>query len=113
MVPGRPGTPAEGASRLRGQKGHGRRGYLAGRLPFIRISRRQVSGRRQRRNRARTFPGRAAVLDTTIVNVALPSIAQGIKASSDALEWVVSGYALNLRPLRRHAPPPDRSDRVS
>jgi EmrB/QacA subfamily drug resistance transporter len=35
-----------------------------------------------------------AVLDTTIVNVALPSIAQGIKASSDALEWVVSGYAL-------------------
>jgi EmrB/QacA subfamily drug resistance transporter len=35
-----------------------------------------------------------AVLDTTIVNVALPSIGQGIKASSDALEWVVSGYAL-------------------
>jgi MFS family permease len=35
-----------------------------------------------------------AVLDTTIVNVALPSIAQGINASSDALEWVVSGYAL-------------------
>jgi MFS family permease len=37
-----------------------------------------------------------AVLDTTIVNVALPSIAQGIKASSDALEWVVSGYALTF-----------------
>jgi MFS family permease len=35
-----------------------------------------------------------AVLGTTIVNVALPSIAQGIKASSDALEWVVSGYTL-------------------
>jgi len=37
-----------------------------------------------------------AVLDTTIVNVALPSIAQGIKASSEALEWVVSGYALTF-----------------
>lgn len=35
-----------------------------------------------------------AVLDTTIVNVALPSIGQGAHASSDALEWVVSGYAL-------------------
>jgi EmrB/QacA subfamily drug resistance transporter len=37
-----------------------------------------------------------AVLDTTIVNVALPSIAQGIQASSEALEWVVSGYALTF-----------------
>jgi EmrB/QacA subfamily drug resistance transporter len=35
-----------------------------------------------------------AVLDTTIVNVALPSIQQGAHASSGALEWVVSGYAL-------------------
>jgi EmrB/QacA subfamily drug resistance transporter len=35
-----------------------------------------------------------AVLDTTIVNVALPSIGQGIHASPAALEWVVSGYAL-------------------
>jgi EmrB/QacA subfamily drug resistance transporter len=37
-----------------------------------------------------------AVLDTTIVNVALPSIAVGAHASSDALEWVVSGYALTF-----------------
>jgi EmrB/QacA subfamily drug resistance transporter len=37
-----------------------------------------------------------AVLDTTIVNVALPSIGQGAHASSDALEWVVSGYALTF-----------------
>ncbi len=37
-----------------------------------------------------------AVLDTTIVNVALPSIARGAHASSDALEWVVSGYALTF-----------------
>jgi EmrB/QacA subfamily drug resistance transporter len=35
-----------------------------------------------------------AVLDTTIVNVALPSIGQGIGANSAALEWVVSGYAV-------------------
>jgi EmrB/QacA subfamily drug resistance transporter len=37
-----------------------------------------------------------AVLDTTIVNVALPSIEQGAHATSDALEWVVSGYALTF-----------------
>jgi EmrB/QacA subfamily drug resistance transporter len=35
-----------------------------------------------------------AVLDTTIVNVALPSIAVGTHAESAALEWIVSGYAL-------------------
>lgn len=35
-----------------------------------------------------------AVLDTTIVNVALPSIAIGTHAPSADLEWVVSGYAL-------------------
>lgn len=37
-----------------------------------------------------------AVLDTTIVNVTLPSIGQGAHATSDALEWVVSGYALTF-----------------
>lgn len=35
-----------------------------------------------------------AVLDTTIVNVALPSIAVGTGAAPADLEWVVSGYAL-------------------
>lgn len=34
------------------------------------------------------------VLDTTIVNVALPSIAVGTHARAADLEWVVSGYAL-------------------
>jgi hypothetical protein len=34
--------------------------------------------------------------DTTIANVALPSIQQGAHASSGALEWVVSGYALTF-----------------
>jgi EmrB/QacA subfamily drug resistance transporter len=37
-----------------------------------------------------------AVLDTTIVNVALPSIGKGLHASSAGLEWVVSGYALTF-----------------
>ncbi len=35
-----------------------------------------------------------ALLDTTIVNVALPSIRTGLQASSASLEWIVSGYAL-------------------
>jgi EmrB/QacA subfamily drug resistance transporter len=35
-----------------------------------------------------------ALLDTTIVNVALPSIRTGLHASSASLEWVVAGYAL-------------------
>jgi EmrB/QacA subfamily drug resistance transporter len=35
-----------------------------------------------------------ALLDVTIVNVALPSLQHGIHAGSSTLEWVVSGYAL-------------------
>jgi len=35
-----------------------------------------------------------SLLDTTIVNVALPSMARGLAASHSALEWIVSGYAL-------------------
>jgi MFS family permease len=35
-----------------------------------------------------------SLLDTTIVNVALPSIQHALGASDSALEWVVSGYAL-------------------
>lgn len=37
-----------------------------------------------------------AVLDTTIVNVVLPSIAIGTRAPSADLEWIVSGYALTF-----------------
>jgi EmrB/QacA subfamily drug resistance transporter len=36
-----------------------------------------------------------ALLDTTIVNVALPSIRTGLHASPASLEWIVSGYALS------------------
>src|SRR5580658_3411285 len=35
-----------------------------------------------------------SLLDTTIVNVALPTIQHSLGASDDSLEWVVSGYAL-------------------
>jgi EmrB/QacA subfamily drug resistance transporter len=35
-----------------------------------------------------------ALLDTTIVNVALPTIRTSLHASSQSLEWIVSGYAL-------------------
>ena len=37
-----------------------------------------------------------ALLDTTIVNVALPSVQSGLGAGSSQLEWVVSGYMLAL-----------------
>ncbi|MBO0804780.1 MAG: MFS transporter [Nocardiopsaceae bacterium] len=57
----------------------------------------QGSGKREWRILAIVLTGSLmAVLDTTIVNVALPSIEQGAHATSDALEWVVSGYALTF-----------------
>jgi EmrB/QacA subfamily drug resistance transporter len=37
-----------------------------------------------------------ALLDVTIVNVALPSIQHGLHTGTSTLEWVVSGYALTL-----------------
>jgi EmrB/QacA subfamily drug resistance transporter len=40
--------------------------------------------------------GFMVLLDVSIVNVALPSIATGIGAGQEALQWVVSGYALSF-----------------
>ncbi|MDR7300136.1 MFS transporter [Haloactinomyces albus] len=40
--------------------------------------------------------GFMTLLDVSIVNVALPSIQQGLEASPAALSWVVSGYALTF-----------------
>ena len=40
--------------------------------------------------------GFMTLLDVSIVNVALPSIQQGIGASSSDLQWIVSGYALTF-----------------
>ena len=38
--------------------------------------------------------GFMTLLDISIVNVALPSIEEGLGASESDLQWVVSGYAL-------------------
>lgn len=40
--------------------------------------------------------GFMTLLDVTIVNVALPSIQEGLDASAGAVQWVVSGYALTF-----------------
>src|SRR3954468_15963847 len=40
--------------------------------------------------------GFMTLLDVSIVNVALPSIDQGLNAQSNELEWIVAGYALSL-----------------
>src|SRR6478735_628028 len=37
-----------------------------------------------------------ALLDVTIVNVAVPSIEEGLDASPQTVQWVVSGYALTF-----------------
>ena len=40
--------------------------------------------------------GFMSLLDISIVNVALPSIREGLNASSSQLEWIVAGYALSF-----------------
>src|SRR3954453_14567783 len=40
--------------------------------------------------------GFMTLLDVSIVNVALPSIEQGLHAQQNALQWIVTGYALAL-----------------
>jgi EmrB/QacA subfamily drug resistance transporter len=37
-----------------------------------------------------------AGLDVSIVNVALPSIQRGLGATTDSLQWIISGYALSF-----------------
>ncbi|GAC1445474.1 MAG: MFS transporter [Mycobacteriales bacterium] len=40
--------------------------------------------------------GFMSLLDVSIVNVALPSIASGLRAGQSSLQWIVSGYALTF-----------------
>src|SRR4051812_48327654 len=40
--------------------------------------------------------GFMTLLDVSIVNVALPSIQQGLHAQPNELQWIVAGYALAL-----------------
>src|ERR1700704_2948689 len=39
--------------------------------------------------------GFMTLLDVSIVNVALPSVEQGLNAQQNALQWIVAGYALH------------------
>lgn len=39
------------------------------------------------------------LLDTTIVNVALPAIEKELNATAAQLEWIVSGYVLSFAVL--------------
>ena len=40
--------------------------------------------------------GFMALLDVSVVNVALPSIERGLAVSAGTVQWVVSGYALTF-----------------
>ena len=40
------------------------------------------------------FAAFMALLDVSIVNVALPSVERGLDVSAGTVQWVVSGYAL-------------------
>ena len=68
--------------------------------------------------------GFMSLLDVTIVNVAVPSIQQGLHASSASIQWIVSGYALTFGltlvaggrlgdVVGRRADVPDRAGRAS
>jgi MFS family permease len=46
------------------------------------------------------------IIDTTIVNVALPSIQQGLRARESAIEWVVAGNAISTAVLLVTLGPP-------
>ena len=39
------------------------------------------------------------ILDTTVVNVALPALSRGLHASTTGLQWVVDGYSLAFAAL--------------
>jgi EmrB/QacA subfamily drug resistance transporter len=56
-----------------------------------------TAGDRERRWQALAVclgAGAMTLLDLSIVNVALPSIREGLQASNSTLQWVVAGYAL-------------------
>ncbi len=60
-----------------------------------------LDARRRRRMAllALCLAGFVIQLDVTIVNVALPTIQHELNAAPDALEWIISGYALGLAAL--------------
>ncbi|MCI2417556.1 MFS transporter [Saccharopolyspora sp. K220] len=64
--------------------------------PAARSAAEQESARRWRVLTVCLVAGFMTLLDVSIVNVALPSIQQGLDAPAAALSWVVSGYALTF-----------------
>ncbi|MEU6270677.1 MFS transporter [Saccharopolyspora shandongensis] len=64
--------------------------------PAARATERRESTRRWRVLAICLVAGFMTLLDVSIVNVALPSIQQGLDAPAAALSWVVSGYALTF-----------------
>lgn len=67
------------------------------RAPTVRTDAEHEAGTDPRRWRALTVclvAGFMSLLDVSIVNVALPSIRQGLNATPSDLQWVVSGYSL-------------------
>ena len=42
------------------------------------------------------------VLDFSIVNVALPSIERELHMAADAVQWIVTGYAISFEIGRAH-----------
>ncbi|MGW3468359.1 MFS transporter [Saccharopolyspora sp. NPDC000995] len=64
--------------------------------PVAKTAEEQESARRWRVLAICLVAGFMTLLDVSIVNVALPSIQQGLDAPAAALSWVVSGYALTF-----------------
>ncbi|MEV5544345.1 MFS transporter [Saccharopolyspora shandongensis] len=64
--------------------------------PAARTTEQRESARRWRVLAICLVAGFMTLLDVSIVNVALPSIQQGLDAPAAALSWVVSGYALTF-----------------
>ncbi|MEU5853509.1 MFS transporter [Saccharopolyspora shandongensis] len=64
--------------------------------PAAKMTERRESARRWRVLAICLVAGFMTLLDVSIVNVALPSIQQGLAAPAAALSWVVSGYALTF-----------------
>ena len=65
-----------------------------GATPQLQVSRAVGHPMRWRALAVSQLAGFMALLDVSIVNVALPSIERGLGVSAGAVQWVVSGYAL-------------------
>jgi len=88
--PGRPVRPEQAAASSR------RAAPPAGQPTSSVPPREGADPRRWRALAVTQLAGFMALLDVSIVNVALPSMERGLGASAGTVQWVVSGYALTL-----------------